>query len=54
MIALNILFFVLWLLFRWHYDQGFPRERIDAHLNPITSKCGIEIVNLTGDSVKSV
>jgi hypothetical protein len=39
----------MWLLFRWHYHQTFPKEKIDALFEPVTSKYGIKIVYEIGD-----
>jgi hypothetical protein len=40
----------MWLLFRWHYNQSFSKEEIEAAFEPITSKYGIKIVyEIKGD-----
>ena len=49
MLMLSIVFFIMWLLFRWHYYQTFPKEKIDALFEPVTSKYGIRIVYEIGD-----
>jgi hypothetical protein len=36
-------------MFRWHYHQTFPKDKIDALFEPITSKYGIKIVYEIGD-----
>jgi hypothetical protein len=48
-LTLSIVFFIMWLLFRWHYHQTFPKEKIDALFEPVTSKYGIKIVYEIGD-----
>jgi hypothetical protein len=48
-LTLSIVFFIMWLLFRWHYHQTFPNDKIDALFEPITSKYGIKIVYEIGD-----
>jgi hypothetical protein len=48
-LTLSIVFLIMWLLFRWHYYQTFPKEKIDALFEPITSKYGIKIVYDVGD-----
>lgn len=49
LLTLSILFFITWLLFRWHYYQTISKEEIDALFEPITSKYGIKIVCEIGD-----
>jgi hypothetical protein len=36
-------------LFAWHYFKTFPKEEIDAHFKPITSRYGVKIVYEIGD-----
>jgi hypothetical protein len=39
----------MWLFFRWHYYQTFPKEKIVALFEPVTSRYGIRIVYEIGD-----
>lgn len=48
-LTLSVVFFIMWIGFRWHYYQTFPKEKIDALFEPITSKYGIEIIYEIGD-----
>jgi hypothetical protein len=49
MLALSIVSFTLWLLFRWYYYQSFSKEKIDAAFASISSEYGIKIVYEIGD-----
>jgi hypothetical protein len=44
MLALSIVSFILWMLFRWYYYQSFSKEKIEAAFEPISSKYGVKIV----------
>ncbi len=48
-LTISVVSFILWLLFRGYYYQSFPKEKIDALFEPISSRYGIRIVYEIGD-----
>jgi hypothetical protein len=48
-LTISVVSFIVWLLFRGYYYQTFPKAKIDALFEPVTSKYGIKIVYKIGN-----